>query len=163
MRKTKQLKEMKKKFLKSFVAFAAVAVAGLGSYKAYGSYLAANMSEEDLLLAENIEALGQLIESSENEYRTIEDRQPCFHPEEKLLDCPRTEGEHLDTYLRSYEEKGEHYTCKVHYFIPVPWMTKPDDQCRIDKKCSAGTVPENKVPYEYKDGKTIEVFKDHTL
>ena len=73
MRKTKQLKEMKKKFCKSFAAFAAVAVVGLGSYKAYSSYLAANMSEEDLLLAENIEALGQLIESSENEYRTIED------------------------------------------------------------------------------------------
>ena len=67
---------MKKKFCKSFAAFAAVAVVGLGSYKAYSSYLAANMSEEDLLLAENIEALGQLIESSENEYRTIEDRQP---------------------------------------------------------------------------------------
>lgn len=67
---------MRKKFCKSFPAFAAVAVVGLGSYKAYSSYLAANMSEEDLLLAENIEALGQLIESSENEYRTIEDRQP---------------------------------------------------------------------------------------
>ena len=36
------------------VAFAAV---GLGSYRAYGSYTAANMSEEDMLLSENIEAL----------------------------------------------------------------------------------------------------------
>ena len=43
------------------IAFAVVAFAavGLGSYKAYGSYTAANMSEEDLLMAENIEALSQ--------------------------------------------------------------------------------------------------------
>ncbi len=41
------------------IAFAVVAFAavGLGSYKAYGSFTAANMSEEDLLLAENVLAL----------------------------------------------------------------------------------------------------------
>lgn len=41
------------------MAFAVVALVavGLGSYKAYGSYTAANMSEEDLLMQENIEAM----------------------------------------------------------------------------------------------------------
>ncbi len=41
------------------IAFAVVAFAavGLGSYKAYGSYTAANMSEENLLTLENVLAL----------------------------------------------------------------------------------------------------------
>ena len=46
-----------KKFMKMAFAVVAFAAVGLGSYKAYGSYTAANMSEEDLLIAENIEAL----------------------------------------------------------------------------------------------------------
>ena len=48
---------MKKNIFKSVFAVAAIAAVGLGSYKAYGSYTIANMSEEDLLMAENIEAL----------------------------------------------------------------------------------------------------------
>ena len=48
---------MKKKFLKATLVVAAIAAVGLGSYKAYGSYIAANMSDEELLTAENIEAL----------------------------------------------------------------------------------------------------------
>ena len=50
---------MKKKFFKSFVAFAAVAVVGLGSYKAHEAYMASNMSEEDLFFAENVLALSE--------------------------------------------------------------------------------------------------------
>ncbi len=55
MKNTNNKENMKKIFKMAFavVAFAAV---GLGSYKAYSSYTAANMSEEDLLMAENIEA-----------------------------------------------------------------------------------------------------------
>lgn len=43
------------------IAFAVVAFAavGLGSYKTYCSYTAANMSEEDLLMAENVLALSE--------------------------------------------------------------------------------------------------------
>ncbi len=48
---------MKKNFFKALFAVAAIVTVGLGSYKAYGSYIAANMSEEDLLLAENVLAL----------------------------------------------------------------------------------------------------------
>ena len=48
---------MKKKFFKAALAIAAIATVGLGSYKAYDSYTAANMSENDLLLAENVLAL----------------------------------------------------------------------------------------------------------
>lgn len=48
---------MKQKKIKAFFAVAAFAAVGLGSYKAYGSYTAANMSENDLLLAENALAL----------------------------------------------------------------------------------------------------------
>ncbi len=50
---------MKQKKIKAFFAVAAIAAVGLGSYKAYGSYTAANMSEEDLFLAENVSALSQ--------------------------------------------------------------------------------------------------------
>ncbi|MDE5998561.1 MAG: hypothetical protein K2H04_00555 [Bacteroidaceae bacterium] len=48
---------MKKKIFKAFFAVAAIATVGLGSYKAYGSYMATNMSENDLLLQENVLAL----------------------------------------------------------------------------------------------------------
>lgn len=47
---------MKKK-IKTALVMAVVAVVGFSSYKAYGSYVAGNVSEEDLLLAENVEAL----------------------------------------------------------------------------------------------------------
>ncbi len=154
---------MKNKFFKATFVVAAIAAVGLGSYKAYGSYTAANMSEDDLLWAENIEAIGQTIESSANEYRTKENVYPCFGPEEKLLECPKTKGEHMDTYLRSYEEKGEHYTCKVNPYCPAPWKTKPVDECYYDKNCSSGTVTYDKVPDEYKNGKTHETFQDHCL
>ena len=48
-----------KNLIKMAFAVVAFAAVGLCSYKAYGSYTAANMSEEDLLIAENIEALAQ--------------------------------------------------------------------------------------------------------
>lgn len=47
---------MKKK-IKTALLMAVVAAVGFCSYKAYGSYVAGNVSEEDLLLAENVEAL----------------------------------------------------------------------------------------------------------
>ena len=50
-------KIMKKKFFKAALAIAAIATVGLGSYKAYDSYTAANMSENDLLLTEDVLAL----------------------------------------------------------------------------------------------------------
>lgn len=48
---------MKKNFFKSAFVVATIAAVGLGSYKAYGSYTAANMSANDLLFAENVLAL----------------------------------------------------------------------------------------------------------
>ena len=57
--KNKNNKANMKKFMKMAFAVVAFAAVGLGSYKAYGSYTAANMSEEDLLIAENVEALSQ--------------------------------------------------------------------------------------------------------
>lgn len=45
--------------MKMTFAVVAIAVVGLGSYKAYGSYTAANMSEEDLLVAENVLAISE--------------------------------------------------------------------------------------------------------
>ena len=50
-------KSMKKNFFKAFFAVAAIATVGLGSYKAYGSYVASNMSDDDLLLTEDVLAL----------------------------------------------------------------------------------------------------------
>ena len=69
MRKTKQLdKKMKKKFLKLFVAFAAVAVVALGSYKAKKTCQTEIALDKNLLMAENIEALAT-DESTKNKFR----------------------------------------------------------------------------------------------
>lgn len=46
-----------KKIMKMAFAVVAFAAVGLGSYKAYSSYTAVNMSEENLLFAENVLAL----------------------------------------------------------------------------------------------------------
>lgn len=47
------------KIFKATLVVAAVASIGMGSYKAYGYYATANMSEEELLLAENVLALSE--------------------------------------------------------------------------------------------------------
>ena len=60
---------MKKNIFKSVFAVAAIAAVGLGSYKAYGSYVASNMSEADLLMAENIEALALSDPGDEGNYQ----------------------------------------------------------------------------------------------
>ncbi len=39
------------------LAVAAIAMAGVGAMKTYGAYTAANMSDSELLLAENVETL----------------------------------------------------------------------------------------------------------
>ena len=48
---------MKKNFFKATLAVVAIATVGMGSYKAYGAYVAANMSESELLFTENVNAL----------------------------------------------------------------------------------------------------------
>lgn len=54
------------KVFKTTLAVATI-VAGMGAYKAHNTYMATNMSEEDLLLAENVEALSANGETSEND------------------------------------------------------------------------------------------------
>ncbi len=46
-----------KSIFKTTLAGAVIATVSMGSYKAYDSYVASYMSEEELLLAENVEAL----------------------------------------------------------------------------------------------------------
>ena len=48
-----------KKVIKTVLAVVTIAAVGMGSYKVYDSYVGANMSEEDLLLAENVLALSE--------------------------------------------------------------------------------------------------------
>lgn len=50
---------MKKKYLKATLAVAAIATVGLGSYKAYGSYMVSNMNDDNLLFSENVLALAE--------------------------------------------------------------------------------------------------------
>ena len=50
---------MKKKTIRISLAVAAMAMAGVGAMKTYGAYTAANMSDSELLLMENVEALSQ--------------------------------------------------------------------------------------------------------
>ena len=60
-----------KKFMKMAFAVVAFAAVGLSSYKAYGSYTAANMSEEDLLIAENVLALSDYTGQGCKHYGTV--------------------------------------------------------------------------------------------
>lgn len=73
-----------KNLLKISFAVVAFAAVGLGSYKAYGSYTAANMSEEDLLLAENVLALSDDNSGSNSQYpyNTV-----CGAPTSKRKTC----------------------------------------------------------------------------
>lgn len=50
---------MKKKFFKATLAVAAIATVGIGSYKAYGSYMVSNMNDDNLLFSENVLALAE--------------------------------------------------------------------------------------------------------
>lgn len=50
---------MKKKIFKAFFAVVAITTIGLGSYKAYGSYTASNMNDDNLLFTENVLALAE--------------------------------------------------------------------------------------------------------
>lgn len=50
---------MKKKIFKAFFAVVAITTIVLGSYKAYGSYTASNMNDDDLLFTENVLALAE--------------------------------------------------------------------------------------------------------
>ncbi len=68
-----------KKIFKMAFAVVAIASVGLGSYKAYGSYTAANMSEESLLMAENVLALSDATCDCKNItcYSTITPSESC--------------------------------------------------------------------------------------
>ena len=65
---------MKRKLFKSLFAVAAIAAVGLGSYKAYGSYVARPDSGEDLLLAENLLALS---DQPDDGTKVYVDGKPC--------------------------------------------------------------------------------------
>ena len=56
-REGKTKSKMKKKVFKSAFAAAAIAAVCLGSYRAYSSYMASNISGDDMLFSENVEAL----------------------------------------------------------------------------------------------------------
>lgn len=110
---------MKQKKIKAFFAVAAIAAVGLGSYKAYGSYTAANMSEEDLFIAENIEALSQMLEAGPGEICVRIGGGSCyvrkFGPKDYI---PGTEGEWIQNWW--YEPSGEWE--EVKYRKPyAPW------------------------------------------
>ena len=110
MRKTKQLKEMKKKFLKSFVAFAAVAVAGLGSYKAYGSYTDADMTEDDVLLSENVLALSLSENLSGQKVRVrAEDLGYCWNNSNQIVQCSLYEG--CQVCIEGWIRGAKQYRC----------------------------------------------------
>lgn len=82
---------MKKNIFKSAFAVAAIATVGLGSYKAYGSYTAANMSEDDLLWAENIEALAR--DEGKNKDKD-KDKKGCSNKSEYVMGQPCPQHNH---------------------------------------------------------------------
>lgn len=63
---------MKKIYFKAFFAVVAIATIGLGSYKTYGSYMASNKNDDNLLLTENVLAL------AEGGFDCMITKEPCF-------------------------------------------------------------------------------------
>jgi hypothetical protein len=72
-----------KKIINMVLSVVAVAAASFGGYKAHGAYVAANMSEEDKILAENVEALSHT-ESAEIYRKEFYDcKYPVYGPANK--------------------------------------------------------------------------------
>jgi len=151
-----------KNIFKATFAVAAVAAIGMGSYKAYGSYVATNMSEDDLLLAENVEAISQMIESTPTSYLKKTNIQPCFKYTSKFMECEGDISEkHTGVYNVSYPKEGESFDCVPTTYIPSPWQSKPADQCSYSQQCTGGAVHQKDVPEEYKNGKVQEKHFEH--
>lgn len=150
---------MKKKFFKATFAVAAIASVGLGSYKAYGSYTAANISDDDLLMAENIEAISQMIENSSTTYRRKENVLPCYAYKTQKVRCLGSGENHSDLYHGWYEQSGVHYTCKTCTYIPSPWSSKPMDECDSNQQCEPGTV--ESLPDGWTNGAPQQVVAGH--
>ena len=99
---------MKRKLFKSLFAVAAIAAVGLGSYKAYGSYVTANMSEDDLLMMENVLALSELKNPVENGQVEIVTSTKTCH---KLV----TDTSKKQTIVINVDGKKETKICYWHY------------------------------------------------
>lgn len=98
---------MKQRKNKTFFAVAAIVAVGLGSYKAYESYTAANMSDEDLFLAENIEAMS----NGESQGYTAEF---CYQSSSTGLGGQKTvcaSGTGTISSMNGYEPNGTMYPC----------------------------------------------------
>ena len=152
-----------KKVIKTVLAVVTIAAVGMGSYKAYGSYVAEDAPKEDALLLESVEAISQTIESEANSYLVKTHIGKCYKRNSILYDCPGGNEGHDDIYHISYDPVGEHYTCESRTWIPCPWAQKPSDECSGHKNCSSGTVTENRVPSEFQGGIVIEEKIYHDL
>lgn len=118
---------MKKKFFKATFAVAAITTAGLGMFKAYGTYMFANMTDEELLMAENVLALssGESSGSSDSSssdsgdyYIGTKKATICWIGETKREKCSdsshsytMSDGTHVVCYAdrTTYKKKNEMY------------------------------------------------------
>ena len=132
VRKTKQTKIMKKKFIKATLAVAAIAAVGLSSYKAYGSYTAANMSEEELLWAENVLALSHPENLSGQKVRVrAEYLGYCWTNYSQIAQCGSCAG--CNVYIEDWEKGAKQYRCfdmpVERYRKETTWTaSKPTDE-----------------------------------
>ena len=140
------------------VAFAAV---GLGSYKAYGSYTAANMSEEDLLLAENVEALSDPEGTRGDNEDMFFYRQSvigyCWEQKKSYKECPlRNEKGHTASCYNETESYSLHhimYNRAVVYSYQTAYASiksssqewvEGDDACYCGKSTKENVAPQSK-------------------
>lgn len=81
-----------KNIFKATLAVAAIAAVGMGSYRAYDSYVASNMSTEDLLFAENVEALSM----SDNDASKKDENPTCGTKETTIFRTVCTVPRHYE-------------------------------------------------------------------
>ena len=141
-----------KKFMKMAFAVVALVAVGLGSYKAYGSYTAANMSEEDLLMAENVLALSDPGGNKDN-YTQVKDQSVTCYVygytiSKKLYDAKKKR--YYKTKSWDYQLKGYRWKCKED--------KKSTPNCNPQKtscKDEFGDAPANHEYYESRNGLSV--------
>ena len=127
---------MKKTIKTAMFAFAVVA-AGFGSVKAYNAYKLSNMSDSDLILSENTEALSQ------SEHRTNYVFVEMISVQDKTGGCYKvvpTGAQYTDNdgalHIQLGEKLVDHWvTCRDEpkpYDLDFPWQCQP-------KSCNEGT------------------------
>ncbi len=132
---------MKKTLKTAMFAFAVVA-AGLSGYKAYNAYQVSNMSETELLLAENLSALSEKVENG-TVYVVLQ-KKKCWRYDSTGETRSLTDA-NGNTRTQTKYESREHYVAKqcgfVDYKVAYDYALCKENTARTCDQISASTKP----------------------